>query len=560
MSHFSKQEQSEIIADKFASIQNEYEALQKEDVQVPPFTEKQIPKFQPSQVWFLLSKLDSNKATVPGDFPAKLSKYFAAYLAEPLTDIFNSSVARGEYPRIYKFEVSTPVPKRFPTTSTSDLRNISGLLNFDKILEKLLSELMISDMQSTLDPAQYGNQRGISIQHYLVKMLHRILTVLDNNKRRETFAVVANLIDWNNAFPRQCPKLGVESFIRNGVRPALVPVLVNYFQEREMSVKWHGCRSVPRQIKGGGPQGATLGILEYLSQSNNSADCVSEQDRFKFVDDLTILEIVNLLTIGISCFNLKQEVPNDVQIHNQIVPAKHLESQKWLDLINDWTINQKMQINEKKTHTMIFNFTEKYQFSTRLQLNGENVQVINHTKLLGTIISDDLKWDLNTQNIIKKGNARLQLLRKAAGFSPPIEDLKTIYFSFIRSLLEQSATVWHSAITQENSSDIERVQKSACRIILQEKYTGYKNALNRLEIESLAERRENLCLNFALKCTKNKKTVDMFPKVNRKHSMKTRNPEVYKVQFANTERLKKSPIIYMQKLLNDNESKILKES
>ena len=52
----------------------------------------------------------------------------------------------------------------------------------------------------------------------------------------------------------------------------------------------------------------------------------------------------------------------------------------------------------------------------------------------------------------------------------------------------------------------------------------------------------------------------MFPKVNRKHSMKTRNPEVYKVQFANTERLKKSPIIYMQKLLNDNESKILKES
>ena len=35
--------------------------------------------------------------------------------------------------------------------------------------------------------------------------------------------------------------------------------------------------------------------------------------------------------------------------------------------------------------------------------------------------------------------------------------------------------------------------------------------------------------------------------------MITRNPEVYKVQFANTERLKKSPIIYMQELLNQNE-------
>jgi hypothetical protein len=278
ISHLSNQEQSEIIADKFASIQHEYQALKTEDITVPPFTEKQIPQFQPSQVWFLLSTLNTSKSTVPGDFPAKLSKLFAAYLAEPLTDIINTSVRRGEYPRIYKFEVCTPVPKRYPTTSTSDLRNISGLLNFDKIAEKLLSDLMISDMQSKMDPAQYGNQQGLSIQHYLIQMLHRILTVLDNNKRRETFAVIANLIDWNNAFPRQCPKLGLESFIRNGVRPALVPVLVNYFQDHEMSVKWHGCRSVPRMIKGGGPQGATLGIIEYLSQSNNSADCVSEED------------------------------------------------------------------------------------------------------------------------------------------------------------------------------------------------------------------------------------------------------------------------------------------
>ena len=42
-------------------------------------------------------------------------------------------------------------------------------------------------------------------------MVHRILTALDNNSRRETFAVVANIIDWNNAFPQQCPKLGIES-------------------------------------------------------------------------------------------------------------------------------------------------------------------------------------------------------------------------------------------------------------------------------------------------------------------------------------------------------------
>ena len=108
----------------------------------------------------------------------------------------------------------TPIPKVNPTLKLCDLRNISGLLNFDKITETLISELILSDMESKIDPAQYGNRKGKSINHYLIKMIHRILSALDNNSRRETFAVVANLIDWSKAFPRQCPKLGVESFIK----------------------------------------------------------------------------------------------------------------------------------------------------------------------------------------------------------------------------------------------------------------------------------------------------------------------------------------------------------
>ena len=42
----------------------------------------------------------------------------------------------------------------------------------------------------------------------------------------------------------------------------------------------------------------------------------------------------------------------------------------------------------------------------------------------------------------------------------------------------------------------------------------------------------------------------MFPLNIQKSEMKTRHKEKYEVQFASTERLKKSPIIYMQKLLN----------
>ena len=555
ISHLPDQQQAEIIAEKFASIQNEYQPLNSEDISVPTFEEREIPRFHPSQVWFALSRLDLNKATVKGDLPARLIKQFAAYLAEPLTDIFNSSLLRGEYPQIYKFEACTPVPKVNPPQSTAQLRNISGLLTFDKVFEKLIAQFIISDMEEKLDPAQFGNQKGMSIQHYLVQMLHRILSVLDNNKKGDIFAVVANLVDWNNAFPRQCPKLGIESFIKNGVRPSLIPVLINYFQDRQMSVKWHGCWSVPKDIHGGGPQGATLGLLEYLSQSNNSADCVGVVDRFKFVDDLSVLEIVNLLTVGITSFNIKHQIPSDIPTHNQFIPPQNLKSQGWLDEIDHWTENQKMMINGKKTKTMIFNFTENYQFTTRLVLKNENVEVINSTRLLGTILSDDLKWDLNTSTIVKKANARMELLRKVASFGTPVEDLKIIYILFIRSILEQSATVWHSSLTEENISDLERVQKSAIKIILQEKYSGYQKGLAQLGIQTLGSRREQLCLDFAKKCAKSDKLRHMFPKNIKSHDMNTRNEEMYNVQHANTERLKNSPIIYMQKLLNENELK-----
>ena len=85
---------------------------------------------------------------------------------------------------------------------------------------------------------------------------------------------------------------------------------------------------------GGGPQGATLGLLEYLSQSNDNADCVDLKNRFKFVDDLSILEVVNLLTVGLTSFNLKNQVPSDIPLHNQFIPGENLKTQDWLNTIN----------------------------------------------------------------------------------------------------------------------------------------------------------------------------------------------------------------------------------
>ena len=95
-------------------------------------------------------------------------------------------------------------------------------------------------MRKNLDPSQYANQKGLSIQHYLIKIIDKILVSVDKNSKSESCAVLATLVDWKQAFPRQCPKLGIESFLKNGVRPSLIPMLINYFQGRQMKVKWNG--------------------------------------------------------------------------------------------------------------------------------------------------------------------------------------------------------------------------------------------------------------------------------------------------------------------------------
>ena len=220
--------------------------------------------------------------------------------------------------------------------------------------------MVIHDIKNNLDPTQYGNQRKTSIQHYLVRMMHRIVTNLDRNTKGDVNAVLATFVDRKSAYSRQCHNLGIRSFLRNGVRPSLIPLLINYFQNRKMRVKFHGQISSSKHQPGSGAQGASLGNWEFISQTNDNADCVPKEDRFKYVDDLTILEIINLLNIGISSYNFKQNIASDIPTHGQFIDQTNLLSQTYLNKINEWTFKQKMLISEKKTKSMIINFSRNH--------------------------------------------------------------------------------------------------------------------------------------------------------------------------------------------------------
>ena len=154
----------------------------------------------------------------------------------------------------------------------------------------------------------------------------------------------------------------------------------------------------------------------------------------------------------------------------------------------------------------------------------------------------------------------MELLRKVAEFTTSKEDKKIIYIQYIRSILEQSCVVWHSSLSKENSQDLERVQKAAVRIIMGKDYKNYEDALDKIGLDSLIDRRESLSLRFAKKCveSENERCNEIFKHKQKPHTMKTRKEEYFTVKYANTERLKKSAVPYLQRLLNHSKSEIEK--
>ena len=89
-------------------------------------------------------------------------------------------------------------------------------------------------------------------------------------------------------------------------------------------------------------------------------------------------------------------------------------------------------------------------------------------------------------------------------------------------------------------------------MILKNKFTNYEDALKYLNVDSLNDWRKKFSLRFAKNCIRNGKVRNMFP-INLNKTKITRKPNKYKVNFAKTERYKKSSIPSLQRMLNQHE-------
>ena len=393
----SNKQSAQKIAEHFSSVSHQYSPV--DHSQLPSYLPaQQLPKIDEHDVYVRLKRMKNTKSTLPIDIPDRLRKEFSVELAAPLTNIILACLENQVYPKLWKNEWVTPAPKISNPKILKDLRKISCTSTFSKLFEGILKDWIVEDITENMDIGQFGGEKGTGTEHMIVCLIDRILQLLDKNSNQS--AVIAAFVDWAAAFDHQDPTLAIKRFIEIGVRPAIIPILVSYLSERQMRVKFNGEESEIMSLIGGGPQGTLLGQLMYLVQSNDNANVVEPEDRFKYIDDLSILQIVCLAGL-LASYNFHFHVASDVGVDQLFLPPSNCQTQSQLDEITEWTRQNLMKLNEAKSNYMIFKRT-KSNFVTRLNLNGTVLDQLSTTKLLGIWITEDLSWAKNTQQFARR--------------------------------------------------------------------------------------------------------------------------------------------------------------
>ena len=168
-----------------------------------------------------------------------------------------------------------------------------------------------------------------------------------------------------------------------------------------------------------------------------------------------------------------------------------------------------------------------------------SLEVVDHAKILGLIISDSLQWNTHVNHIIKKANERLYCLLQLKRAKISEKDIVNFYCTCIRPTLEYASQVFHHSLPKHLSDDIERVQKRSLAIILRGQ--PYSESLQQSGLTSPFERREELCKTLFSKKTSdsNHKLRPLLPpkhsaKYNLRHKHSYELPVTYTNRFKNT--------------------------
>ncbi len=111
-------------------------------------------------------------------------------------------------------------------------------------------------------------------------------------------------------------------------------------------------------------------------------------------------------------------------------------------------IENKLGTNATKTKEILISFGQDNSLLL-IELNEGLIERVNQSKLLGVIISGDLKWDAHVYYIYSKAAKRVHYLRELKRSRLSQSHLLRIYFALVRSVVEYECQVWSTGLTKK---------------------------------------------------------------------------------------------------------------
>ena len=457
-------------------------------------------------------------------------KHSKSIISDILAFIFNLCITQGYFPIELKTGCLTPIFKSGSKNDVCNYRPVCSLSPFSKILERLTYNRMINfiEKNSILSETQFGFRKGFSTEAAITQFVDEIHKGL--NDRQYTAAVFMDLSKAFDVLDHDILKLKLEHY---GFRGIFLEFILNFIKERKYFVSVNGLKSDTKTVTNGVPQGSTLGPLLFLLYVNDMKASSGLLRFNQFADDTTTTYTGKDLDI------VKETVEN--------------ETKKVLT----WLAANKLIINIKKTHTMLF--TNKRGNNT-LHITIQNIELEqkDSCKFLGIIIDKNLSWKSHIEYITNKISKNIALLGRLKHTFPK-SILKSLYYSLVLPYLNYGNIIWASADkTCLNGMVI--LQKKAIRIISKAQYFAHSGPLFKtLEILSLEKIYKLNCLLFIYKIVNMNMYKEMKKRVFRNsdvHSHITRNRSQYRIPRTRLKCIRQSCLHFGLSLWNSIDKEI----
>ncbi len=375
------------------------------------------------------------KAPGPDGVSPACLKSCADQLAPIFTQIFNRSLELCEVPSCFKRSTIIPVPKKPKITGLNDYRPVALTSVVMKSFERLVLAYLKASTGPLLDPLQFAYRANRSVDDAVNMGLHFTLQHLD---RPGTYVRIL-FVDFSSAFNTIIPDTLQNKLTQLSVPTSVCQWINSFLTDRQQLVRLGKFSSSTRTTSTGAPQGCVLSPLLFSLYTN---DCTSKDPSvklLKFANDTTLIGLIQ---------------DGDESAYRQEVK----ELAVWCSLNN-------LELNTLKTVEMIVDFRRNPPALPPLTIMNSTVTAVESFRFLGTTISQDLKWDIHIDSIVRKAQQRLYFLRQLRKFNLPQELLKQFYSAIIESVLCTSITVWFSSATKSDLRRLRRVVRTAERIV-----------------------------------------------------------------------------------------------